>query len=97
METEHPMQYAVITGLQWPESPLVYGSENMSDHELLVYLRQHSEGLKPTAVYKLTHSDLRGSAPLNGVRIERHDKCHICGVPSPCPVLLDRRIRNAFG
>jgi len=87
---DHCLEWALIWGLQFPDSPAVWGTENMNDLEILLYLKAHQEGLKPSAVYKLTHSELKGGSPLIGVKIERKQECIICKVPSPCLYRQDR-------
>lgn len=87
--TEHCRQYALIHGLQVPYPPCVYGTENMTDYDILHYLRANREQLSPLAQWKLTHSDLSPSAFIGGVMIVRFEECIICRVPSPCPHVLD--------
>jgi hypothetical protein len=94
--TEHCLQYAIVIGLQFPYPPVVFGTEQMSDHEILRYLRDHRDGLKPHAQWKLTHSDLRSSAFIGGVTIQRVDYCIVCRTPSPCET-MEWRARRASG
>lgn len=83
---EHCLEYALIFGLQPGWCPLVYGTENMNDTEVLLFLRRNLAGLHPIAIWKLSHSDLRGGAYI-GVTIRRIRECCYCRIPSPCPHL----------
>jgi hypothetical protein len=84
---DHCLEYTVVLGLQIGNPPMVYGTENMTDLDILHYLRATREVLRPEAQYKLTHSDLSSSAMLLGVVFVRYLSCWICKEPSPCHVL----------
>jgi hypothetical protein len=90
IEYGHCLQYAIVNGLQYPHSPLVWEVEEMTDHEILRYLRDHMDGLSPSAKFKLTTANLAHSAEIPGVQIIRHNECYVCHVPSPCPTLIER-------
>ena len=36
---EHPLQYAFVEGLTYPHTPVVYGTEQLTDDEVLNKLR----------------------------------------------------------
>jgi hypothetical protein len=83
----HSLQYALVFNLQAPHNPLVWGTENMSDDEVIRFLVRNPEGLNDSARHKLDHLDIYRQ----DLTVRREDKCFVCDLPSPCPFLLDRR------
>jgi hypothetical protein len=94
---EHPIQYAIVDGLQYPASPVVYGTEALDKsgvcRRLLVWAERNPGSLTEAALYRLRH--LQGYLP--EIRVERFNRCPACEQWSPCDVRradeLDRATR----
>lgn len=88
---DHSLEYTLIWGLQFPYPVMVWGTEAMSDHEILAFVkRSFDKGetqLHFDAVWRLRNFNY-SSGEVNYLRIERIPQCPVCHTWSPCPNLM---------
>jgi hypothetical protein len=91
----HHLQYTIVrwVGSQDQDSTLVWGTENMSDGDVLAFLRRESnfEQLRPLAQRFLRTT---GRLPEGErIQVERYDCCYLCLERSPCAGIREERTR----
>jgi hypothetical protein len=82
---EHPLQYAFVDGLQPPHAPMVYGTQDLDDEQvldrILEWAGEHpTGGLSDVALYKLQHRD----GYRREIHVDRYNRCPVCEQWSPC-------------
>jgi hypothetical protein len=79
---EHPLQYAIVEGLQYPMDPIIYGTEKLDDDAVISHLLLVVSQLTMAGQYRLIH--LAGYR--STIRVIRFDRCPTCEQWSPCDV-----------
>jgi hypothetical protein len=76
--SEHPLQYAFVTGLGSPD-PIVYDTEQMDDDRVL-------DALYGKVPANVDHMLRHRAAYRVSIRVERYNRCPTCEQWSPCDV-----------
>lgn len=93
---QHALEYTLIWGLQFPYPVMVWGTEAMTDRDVLRFIRDENQRgnieLHFDAAWRLRNYNFADSTPLDYIRIERIQQCPVCHTWSPCMYLNEGRV-----